>query len=61
VVARARGKEPATNRYRVRTRLKRVRWDASKARERLGWAPRVPLRDGLARAFRAQAAGPGAG
>ena len=53
VAAAVRQKEPATNRYRVRTRLMRVRWDSSKAHRLLRWQPRVPLRVGLADLFRA--------
>jgi predicted dehydrogenase len=56
LAAKARGKEASTNRYRVRTRLKRVRWDCSKAQRVLQWRPRVPLREGLRQAFRAHAA-----
>jgi len=52
VAAAARGKEPATNRYRVRTRLRHVHWDCSKAKRLLEWTPRAPLRDGLRAAFR---------
>jgi 2-alkyl-3-oxoalkanoate reductase len=51
LAAAARKKEPSTNRYRVRTRLARVRWDCSKAKRMLQWRPRTPLRDGLATAF----------
>ena len=60
VAAAVRQKEPATNRYRVRTRLMRVRWDCSKAQRLLRWQPRVPLRVGLADLFRAygRVAGP---
>ncbi len=50
--AAARGKEPATTPYRVRTRLRSVRWDCSKAHRLLHWQSRVPLREGLRRAFR---------
>ncbi len=50
--AAARGKEPATTPYRVRTRLRSVRWDCSKAHRLLQWQSRVPLREGLRRAFR---------
>ena len=59
VAAAARHKEPATNRYRVRTRLMRVRWDCSKAHRLLRWQPRVPLRVGLAGVFRAYGGGSG--
>lgn len=59
VAAAARHKEPATNRYRVRTRLVRVRWDCSKAHRLLRWQPRVPLRVGLAGVFRAYGGGSG--
>lgn len=48
-------KTPPTNRYRVRVRFRHVRWDTSKAKRVLGWRPRVPLREGLTRAFRAHA------
>jgi nucleoside-diphosphate-sugar epimerase len=51
LAAAARGKEPATNRYRIKTRLAHVRWDCTKARTRLGWRPRVPLRAGLKTTF----------
>jgi 2-alkyl-3-oxoalkanoate reductase len=51
LAAAARKKEPSTNRYRVRTRLARVRWDCSKAKRVLQWHPRTPLRDGLAATF----------
>lgn len=51
LAAAARHKEPATNRYRVRTRLRHVRWDCSKAKRMLQWTPRAPLRDGLAADF----------
>lgn len=56
VAAFATGKEPETTRYRISSRLARVRWDCSKAKRVLGWHPRVPLRAGLASAFRAYAA-----
>src|SRR5262249_35786969 len=52
-----RGKEPTTNRYRVKTRLRKVRWNCSKAKQLLKWRPRVPLREGLRHAFRTSAAG----
>jgi nucleoside-diphosphate-sugar epimerase len=52
ITAAARKKEPTTNRYRIKTRLARVRWDCTKARRMLQWQPRVPLRDGLTRVFR---------
>jgi nucleoside-diphosphate-sugar epimerase len=54
IAASARGKEPTTNRYRIRTRLARVRFDCSKAQRMLRWRPRIPLREGLTRAFRVQ-------
>jgi nucleoside-diphosphate-sugar epimerase len=56
IAAAAARKEPTTNRYRIRTRLARVRWDCAKARCMLRWRPRVPLRDGLTDVFRAYAA-----
>jgi nucleoside-diphosphate-sugar epimerase len=59
IAAGARKKEPTTNRYRIRTRLARVRWDCTKARRMLGWQPRVPLREGLTRVFRAYTQGGG--
>ncbi len=52
IAAAARGKQPATNRYRVRTRLRHVRWDCAKAKRMLQWAPRARLKEGLAAAFR---------
>jgi nucleoside-diphosphate-sugar epimerase len=52
LAARLRKKEPTTNRYRIKTRLARVRWDSAKARHVLKWQPKVPLRDGLTRVFR---------
>lgn len=52
LAAAARGKDPATNRHRVRTRLRHARWDCSKAKHVLGWSPRAPLKDGLTAAFR---------
>ncbi len=55
VAAAARKKEPTTNRYRIKTRLAHVRWDCSKAKNMLQWRQRVPLRDGLTRAFREHA------
>ena len=55
MVARLRKKEAVTNRYRVRTRLRHVRWDNAEAKRLLGWSPRVPLREGLKRAFRSSA------
>lgn len=59
IAAAVRHKEPATNRYRVRTRLTSVRWDCSKAHGLLQWQPRVPLRAGLAGLFRAYGGGSG--
>jgi len=56
LAAAARHKEPETNRYRIRTRLTRVRWDCSKAARLLQWRPRVSLREGLEDAFRKFAA-----
>jgi len=56
LAAAARHKEPETNRYRIRTRLTRVRWDCSKAARMLRWRPRVRLREGLEDAFRKFAA-----
>ncbi len=55
--AAARGKEPATTPYRVRTRLRSVRWDCSKAHSLLHWRSRIPLREGLRLAFREPAPG----
>jgi nucleoside-diphosphate-sugar epimerase len=55
IAAAARKKEPATNRYRIRTRLKRVQWDCSKAKGKLRWRTRVPLQEGLVKTFRAYA------
>lgn len=43
--------EPETNRYRIRTRLTRVRWDCSKAKRLLHWTPQVRLRVGLSDTF----------
>jgi nucleoside-diphosphate-sugar epimerase len=43
--------EPETNRYRIRTRLTRVRWDCSKAKRLLHWKPQVRLRVGLSDTF----------
>jgi nucleoside-diphosphate-sugar epimerase len=54
IAAKVRGKEPATNRYRVRARMRRVRWNCSKAAQHLKWYPRVSLRDGLTRTFRGE-------
>ena len=56
IAAAARGKEASTNRYRVRTRLRSVRWDCSKAQKLLQWRPRASLREGLQKTFRAHAA-----
>ncbi len=56
LAAAARGKEPETTPYRVRSRLRPVRWDCSKAHRILEWHSRVPLRDGLKQIFRAHAA-----
>ena len=56
MAARARHKEPETTRYRIRCRLARVEWNCSKAKSLLHWRPRLPLREGLATAFRAHAA-----
>jgi nucleoside-diphosphate-sugar epimerase len=47
-----RGVEPSTNRYRIRGRLRRVRWNCEKARRVLQWKPRIALRVGLTDAFR---------
>lgn len=58
LLAAIRHHEAATTRYRVRARLKRVRWDCSKAHGLLQWRSRVPLRVGLMSTFRATAAGP---
>ncbi len=55
MAAAARRKEPETTRYRIRTRLTRVKWDCSKAARLLHWHPQVRLRDGLARSFRIHA------
>jgi nucleoside-diphosphate-sugar epimerase len=55
MAAAARKKEPTTNRYRIKTRLARVRWDCNKAKHMLQWRPRVPLRDGLRTIFRQHA------
>jgi nucleoside-diphosphate-sugar epimerase len=52
VAAGARKKEPATNRYRIKARLARVRFSGAKARDVLKWRPRVPLREGLGMVFR---------
>jgi nucleoside-diphosphate-sugar epimerase len=51
LAARLRSKEPAITPYRVRARLRPVRWNCSKAQQRLHWGSRVPLRTGLAAAF----------
>jgi nucleoside-diphosphate-sugar epimerase len=51
LAAAARGREPTTNRYRIKTRLAHLRWDCSKARNELGWRPRTPLREGLRQTF----------
>ncbi len=56
LAAAARKKEPETTPYRVRSRLRRVRWDCSKAHRILQWRSRVPLRDGLKQIFLAHAA-----
>lgn len=56
MVAKLRDQEAATNRHRVRARLRHVRWDCTKAKRVLHWCPRVPLRKGLSDSFRAQAA-----
>jgi len=55
VASAARGKAPATNRYRIKSRLRRVKWDTGRAKGVLGWHPRVPLRAGLTDTFRASA------
>jgi nucleoside-diphosphate-sugar epimerase len=55
IASAARHKEPTTNRYRIKTRLAHVQWDCAKARRVLQWRPRVPLREGLTRVFRAYA------
>jgi nucleoside-diphosphate-sugar epimerase len=55
IAAAARRKEPATTRYRIRTRLKGVQWDCSKAKGKLRWRTRVPLEEGLLNTFRAYA------
>jgi nucleoside-diphosphate-sugar epimerase len=55
-LAALRHREAATTRYRVRARLRRVRWDCSKAQRQLQWRSRVSLRAGLANTFRATAA-----
>ncbi len=54
ILAAARHRSPATNRYRIRARLRRVRWDCTKAVRQLHWRAGVPLREGLVRTFRAQ-------
>jgi nucleoside-diphosphate-sugar epimerase len=59
LAAMARGKEASTNRYRVKTRLRKIRWNCSKAKQLLKWRPRVPLREGLRRVFRAYASDKG--
>jgi nucleoside-diphosphate-sugar epimerase len=56
LAAAARRKEASTNRYRVKTRLRKIRWNCSKAKQLLRWRPRVPLREGLRHAFRAHVA-----
>jgi nucleoside-diphosphate-sugar epimerase len=55
LAAAARRKEPSTNRYRVRTRLRKIRWNCSKAKKMLKWRPRIALREGLRHAFKAYA------
>jgi dihydroflavonol-4-reductase len=50
-----RGHEPSTNRYRIRGRLRCVRWNCEKARRVLRWKPRIELREGLTEAFRMSA------
>jgi nucleoside-diphosphate-sugar epimerase len=55
MAAALRRKEPTTTRYRVRARLRRARWDCSKAHRLLRWQPRVPLRAGLEQIFKAHA------
>jgi 2-alkyl-3-oxoalkanoate reductase len=61
LAAAARKKEPTTNRHRIKTRLAHVRWDCAKARRLLQWQPRVPLREGLTRVFRARSDGQNGG
>jgi len=51
LAARLRSKEPAITPYRVRARLRSVRWNCSKAERRLQWRSRVPLMTGLAAEF----------
>ncbi len=57
MAGRLMGKPLVINRYRVRARFRRVRWDTTKAKQVLGWRSRVALREGLVRAFRAAAGG----
>ena len=52
LAARARGKEPETTVYRVRARLRHVRWNCAKAQRILNWRTRVPLAEGLGESFR---------
>jgi nucleoside-diphosphate-sugar epimerase len=54
LAARLRAKEPTITPYRVRARLRTVRWNCSKAERGLQWRSRVPLRTGLAAAFLSQ-------
>jgi nucleoside-diphosphate-sugar epimerase len=56
LAARARKREPATTPYRVRSRLRRVQWDCSKAHQVLQWQSRIPLREGLRESFLSHAA-----
>ncbi|MGH8217310.1 MAG: NAD-dependent epimerase/dehydratase family protein [Steroidobacteraceae bacterium] len=54
LAARLKGKDPLITPYRVRARLRTVRWNCSKAEQRLLWRSRVPLRAGLTTAFEAR-------
>lgn len=54
LAARLKGKDPMITPYRVRARLRAVRWNCSKAERRLQWRSRVPLRAGLETAFEAR-------
>jgi len=58
LAARLRAKEPTITPYRVRARLRAVRWNCAKAERQLRWHSQVPLRVGLAAAFRSESPRP---